>query len=78
MLCIYIYIYPYHEFSPKEMCSSIEDHPPAFHLLREMGSAPRNPAPRSHFLVWIVKPSGCHCTDGHWKSRVFTEDQNIS
>ena len=33
------------------------------HPLREMGGAPRNPAPRSHFLVWIVKPSGCHCTD---------------
>ena len=31
--------------------------------LREMGGASRNPAPRSHFLVWIVKPSGCHCTD---------------
>ena len=30
---------------------------------REMGGAPRNPAPRNHFLVQIVKPSGCHCTD---------------
>ena len=28
-----------------------------------MGGAPRNPAPRKHFLAWIVKPSGCHCTD---------------
>ena len=28
-----------------------------------MGGAPRNPAPRNHFWVWIVKPSGCHCTD---------------
>ena len=28
-----------------------------------MGGDPRNPAPRSHFSVWIVKPSGCHCTD---------------
>ena len=29
-----------------------------------MGGVPRNPAPRHHFLlVWIVKPSGCHCTD---------------
>ena len=28
-----------------------------------MGGAPRNPAPRNHFLVWIVKPSGCLCTD---------------
>ena len=28
-----------------------------------MGGAPRNLAPRNHFLVRIVKPSGCHCTD---------------
>ena len=28
----------------------------------EMGGAPSNPAPRNHFLVRIVKPSGCHCT----------------
>ena len=28
-----------------------------------MAGAPRNPAPRNNFLVWIVKPSGCHCTD---------------
>ena len=46
--------------------------------LREMGGAPRNPAPRDHFLVWIVKRSGCHCTDGHSTSRVFTEDKHIS
>ena len=45
---------------------------------REMGGAPRNPAPRSHFLVWIVKPSGCHCTDGPLTGRAFTEDQKIS
>ena len=32
-------------------------------IIREMGGAPRNPAPRNHLLVWIVKPSGCHCTD---------------
>ena len=32
--------------------------------LREMGGALRNPAPRNHFLVWIVKASGCRCTDG--------------
>ena len=31
--------------------------------IREMGGAPRNPAPRNHLLVRIVKPSGCHCTD---------------
>ena len=29
----------------------------------EIGGAPRNPAPRNHFLVWIVKSPGCHCTD---------------
>ena len=53
----------------------------AFRVLRvvkEMWGAPRNPAPRNHFLVWIVKPSGCHCTDGHLTSRVVTEDQQIS
>ena len=31
--------------------------------MREMRGAPGNPAPRNHLLVWIVKPSGCHCTD---------------
>ena len=31
--------------------------------VREMGGAPRNPAPRNRFLVRIVKPSGCRCTD---------------
>ena len=30
---------------------------------REVGGAPKNLAPRNHFLAWIVKPSGCHCTD---------------
>ena len=40
---------------------------------RERG-APRNPAPRNHSLVWIVKTSGCRCTDGHLTSRVCTED----
>ena len=34
-----------------------------FSSIRERGSAPRNPAPRNHFLVWIVQPSGCQCTD---------------
>ena len=28
-----------------------------------MRGAPRKPAHRNHFLVRIVKPSGCHCTD---------------
>ena len=49
-----------------------------YDIIREMGGAPRNAAPRNHFLVWIVKPSGFHCTDGHLTSRVFTEDQNIA
>ena len=43
--------------------------------VREMGGAPRNPAPRNHFWVWIVKPSRCHCAEWHLTSRVFTEDQ---
>ena len=42
--------------------------------LREMGGAPRNLAPRNHFLVRIVKPSDCHCTDWHFTNIVFTED----
>ena len=46
--------------------------------LREMGGAPRNPAPRNHFLAWTAKPSGCHCTDGHLTSRVITDDRQIS
>ena len=47
--------------------------------VREMGGAPRNSAPSNHFfLVRIVKPSGCHCTDGHLTSRVFTEDRKMS
>ena len=41
--------------------------------LREMGGAPRN-----HSSVWIVKPSGCRCADGHSTSRALTEEQNIS
>ena len=32
-------------------------------IQREMGGAPRNPALSNRFLVWIVKPPGCHCTD---------------
>ena len=28
-----------------------------------MGGAPRNPAPRNHLHVRIVKSLGCHCTD---------------
>ena len=26
-----------------------------YNSVREMGGAPRNPAPRNHLLVWIVK-----------------------
>ena len=36
---------------------------------REMGVALRNLAPGKHLLVWIVKPSGCHCADGHFTGR---------
>ena len=43
-----------------------------------MGGSPGNPAPRNQFSVWIVEPSGCHRTNGHLTSRVFTEDQQIS
>ena len=50
-ICIYIYIYTY---------TYIHIHT---YLVREMGGAPRNPAPRNHFLVRIAKPSGRHCTD---------------
>ena len=42
-----------------------------------MGGAPRNPAPRNHFMVWIVKPSGCHCADGHFTSIVHWGSTNI-
>ena len=45
------------------------------HNMREMGGAPRNPAPRNHLLVRIVKPSGCHCTEWHLTSGALTEDQ---
>ena len=42
---------------------------------REMGGAPRNLPPRKHLSAWIVRPSGCHCTDGHLTSILFPEDQ---
>ena len=32
-------------------------------ITREMGGAPRNPAPRNHFLACSFKPPSCHCTD---------------
>ena len=47
------------------------------HSIREMGGAPRNPAPSNHFLVWMVKPSGCHCTDGHLTSIFFRGSKDI-
>ena len=43
-------------------------------LVREVGGAPRNPAPRNHFLVWIVKPSGCHCTDAFGEKKSQSAD----
>ena len=49
----------------------------AYDILYYRG-APRNPAPRNHLLAWIVKLSGCHCTDGHLTSTVFSENQQIS
>ena len=63
---IYIHIYIY-------ICIHTHDD-----SIREMGRAPRNPAPGNNFLVTIAQPSGCHCTDGHSTSIVFSEDQNIS
>ena len=57
----YIYIYIY-------ICIYIVSH-----RMREMGAAPRNPAPGNHSLVWIVKPSGCHCADENLTSRIFAE-----
>ena len=47
--------------------------PPAVRLphMREIRGAPRNPAPGNHFLVRIVKLSGCHCTDGHSTKQSF-------
>ena len=41
--------------------------------MKEMGGAPRNPAPRNHFFVWIVKPSGCHCTDAFGGTKPIVE-----
>ena len=38
--------------------------------VRDMGGAPRNPAPRKHFLAWIVKPPSCHCTDAFGKKNI--------
>ena len=44
--------------------------------ITKRGGAPGNPAPRDHLvLVWIVKASGCRCTDGHLTSSAFTEDE---
>ena len=53
-VCVYIYIYI-------DLCSI--HHSATYGHIREKGGAPRNPAPRNHFLAWIVKSSGCHCTD---------------
>ena len=64
-MCIYIYIYIY-------IYKARKPDP-----VREMGGAPRNLSPRNHFLVWIVKSSGCHCTDGHLTSRVSLRIQHF-
>ena len=65
-VCIYIYIYTYNNNINKYELRIHESWPcGANHRapLREMGGAPRNPAPTNHFLVWIVKPSGWRCAD---------------
>ena len=75
-LCIYIYIYIYiythiHTYTYQAAAAAAAPGsavPPSLSVLplgsvREMGGAPRNPAPGNHLLAWIVKPSGCHCTD---------------
>ena len=49
-ICMYVYVYIYIYIY-------------IFAWFREMAGAPRIPAPGNHFLTWIVKPSGCHCTD---------------
>ena len=46
--------------APAQLASAVA---PASPTLREVGDAPRNPAPRNHFLVWILKSPGCHCPD---------------
>ena len=75
-LYIYIYIYMYNMYIYIYIYIYIHAHtymPGGSRPLREMGGAPRNPAPRNHFWgVWIVKPLGWHCTDGHLTSRDFT------
>ena len=45
--------------------------------VREMGGAPRNPAPRNHFLVWIVKPSGWNCTDALGGEKTIVEGRPL-
>ena len=74
----HVSMYLFHPLGLKTLTESSEDpnyfsvHWPCITpLAREMGGAPRNPAPRNHLLVGIAKPSGCHCTDGHLASRGF-------
>ena len=47
------------------VASSLDEQTPrsCLQARRVLGGAPRNPAPRSHFLAWIDKPSGCHSKD---------------
>ena len=41
--------------------------------------APRNPALRNHFLLWILSNhQAATFIDGHLPNRVFSEDQQIS
>ena len=60
----YIYIYIYIE-RERGVCVYIYIYIMLYYITLQiiMGGAPRNPALRNHFLVWTVKPSGCHCTD---------------
>ena len=80
IMCVYIYIYREREmyiyiYIHIQMTCAHEGCLASYSArIREMGGAPRNLAPRNHLLAWMVKPSGCHCTDGHLTSRVFTED----
>ena len=72
---IHVYIYIYIYISGCSLYTYILTLPGELPASGEMRGAPGSPAAGNHFLVWIVKPSGCHCTDGHLTSRVLTEEQ---
>ena len=59
---MYIYIYIYIE-RERERYAIIYADSLTMPNLREMGGAPRSPAPRNHLLVRIVKSPSCHCAD---------------